>query len=434
MLYSKEQIERANSRNISDFFRGLGYSADYESGEMHIHGFGGLKVNESTHEYYIHSRQVGGYGLANCLQTALNVSFPEAMKMALDGELPNSHEKDKSYSDKPFPNGEVFPGGEWRKPTVEKVKKEFIMPQKAADNKRIFAYLTKQRCISPQVVNELIKSNLLYQDIKGNAVFLDVKDGVPCGAEFHGTGRKKYTVGKAKFADIENRVVIKTEPYIAEQVGEILKDEKDFKYVGYIYEHEANIAVSEQDAKTIYDIIEAISNSDIDKETLNEAVKSKLASFNGVAVGTNENFFEYKKIENPEKAYVFESAIDMMSFIHLHPDAKNCEFVSMGGLKPSAVNTLLQRNLKVVLCVDNDEAGKNFCKKFEGKCSVFTECHKNGVKDFNELLQKLNPKKNFYAAVEKISQWSEQAQRRAAIAKEAAANVRNNSLQAQYVR
>ena len=48
MLYSKEQIERANSRNISEFFRGLGYSADYESGEMHIHGFGGLKVNENT--------------------------------------------------------------------------------------------------------------------------------------------------------------------------------------------------------------------------------------------------------------------------------------------------------------------------------------------------------------------------------------------------
>lgn len=428
MLYSKEQIERANSRNISDFFRGLGYSADYESGEMHIHGFGGLKVNENTHEYYIHSRQVGGYGLANCLQTALNVSFPEAMKMALNGELPNSDEKDKSYSDKPFPNGE------WRKPKEERVKKEFVMPQKAADNKRIFAYLTKQRCISPQVVNELINSNLLYQDIKGNAVFLDVKNGVPCGAEFHGTGQKKYTVGKAKFADIENRVVIKTEPYIAEQVGQILKDEKDFKYVGYIYEHEANIAVSEQDAKTIYDIIEAIGNSEIDKESLTETVKSKLASFNGVAVGTNENFFEYSKTQNPEKAYVFESAIDMMSFMHLHPNAVNCEFVSMGGLKPSAVNTLLQRNLKVVLCVDNDEAGKNFCKKFEGKCSVFTECHKNGVKDFNELLQKLNPKKNFYAVAYKISQWSEQAQRKAAIAKEAAANVRNNSLQAQYVR
>jgi len=88
-------------------------------------------------------------------------------------------------------------------------------------------------------------------------------------------------------------------------------------------------------------------------------------------VGTNENFFEYCKTQNPEKAYVFESAIDMMSFMHLHPNAENCEFVSMGGLKPSAVNTLLQRNLKVVLCVDNDEAGKNFCKKFEGKCSVF---------------------------------------------------------------
>lgn len=425
MLYSEEQIQRANDQSISDFFRAMGYSADYESGEMHIHGFGGLKVDEERKLFCIHSRQVGGYGLVKCLQTALGLSYPEAIKAALNGELPSSMNKDNGYSKKQFPNGEL--------PKREKPVKEFIMPQKDKNNKRVFAYLTEQRRISPQVVNELINTGLLFQDVKGNAIFLDVKDGVPCGAEFHGTGRKSCTVGKTKFADIENRTVIKTEPYIAYRVGEILKDEKDMKFVGYIYENEANLAVSENDKKLITDIIEALQNSDIDKETLESTVKQKLKSFNGVAEGTAGNFFEYVKFPNPQGAYVFESAIDMMSFMHLHPSAKNCEFVSMGGLKPSVVETLLQRGLKVALCVDNDEKGKYFCENFGNRCTVITECYKNGVKDFNELLQKLNPPKNFTDTVKKISEWSDRVQEKAAAAKEALYE-NNKPLKTQYVR
>ncbi len=433
MLYSNEQIERANAQSITKFFRGMGYSADYESGEMHIHGFGGLKVDEDRKLFHIHSRQVGGYGLINCLRTAFNLSFPEAAKMALNGEMPNSQTKDTNYAKRQFPNGgNIFAQGK-APPKREKPVKEFIMPQKDKNNRRIFTYLTQQRRISPQVVNELINTGLLFQDVKGNAIFLDVKDGVPCGAEFHGTGRKMYTIGNTKFADIENRTVIKTEPYIAYQVGEILKSEKDIKYVGFIYENEANIAANEQNAKLIADIIEAVQNSDIDRETLDSTVKQKLKSFNGVAEGTAGNFFEYVKFPNPTGAYVFESAIDMMSFMHLHPNAQNCEFVSMGGLKPSVVETLLQRGLQVALCVDNDEKGKFFCKSFGERCTVFTECHKHGVKDFNELLQKLNPKKNFSDTVKKISDWSDRVQEKAAAAKEALYE-NNKPLKTQYVR
>ncbi len=426
MLYSDEQIQRANDQSITDFFRSMGYSADYESGEMHIHGFGGLKVDEERKLFHIHSRQVGGYGLVYCLQTALGMSYPEAIKTALNGEMPNSNTKDFSYTKRQFPNGEL-------PPKREKPVKEFIMPQRDKNNRRIFSYLTQERRISPQVVNELINTGLLFQDVKGNAIFLDIKDGVPCGAEFHGTGRKKYTIGKTKYAEIENRTVIKTEPYIAYQVGEILKDEKDMKFVGYIYENEANIAANEQDAKLITDIIEAVRNSDIDKEMLESTVKQKLKSFNGVAEGTAGNFFEYVKFPNPQGAYVFESAIDMMSFMHLHPNAQNCEFVSMGGLKPSVVETLLQRGLKVALCVDNDEKGKYFCESFGDRCTVFTECHKHGVKDFNELLQKLNPKKNFTDTVKRISEWSYRVQEKAAAAKEALYE-NNKPLKTQYVR
>ena len=429
MYYTKEQIERANQQSITEFFRSNGYSCERKGREMHIHGFGGMKVDEVTQKYYIFSRQVGGVGLVDCLKKAFDLKFPEAVSMALNGEQPYSlySVQHTSYAHRQFPNGEL-------PQAREKPVKEFIMPAKGNDNKRVFAYLTKQRCISPKIVSELINANLLYQDDKGNAVFLDVKDSKPCGAEFHGTGSKKYMIGNTKFSDIENRQILKVPPYIAEKIGEILKDETQIKFVGYVYETEANIAASAEDIMTISGIAEAVKNSVTDIDELNNAVRKKLKSLNGTAAGTADNFFEYKKSENPEKAYVFESAIDMMSFMHLHPDTDNCEFVSMGGLKLSTVETLLHRNLKVVLCVDNDEAGKNFCKNFLDICMVFTECHKNGVKDFNELLQRLNPKKNFTDTVQRMSQWSDRVQQKVSIAREAFANDRNQSFKAKYVR
>ena len=90
MLYSDEQIRRAESRGITEYFRSIGYSCDREGREIHIHGFGGLKVREETQEYYIHSRRVGGVGLINCLIKAFDMTFPEAVKAALDGEEPGA--------------------------------------------------------------------------------------------------------------------------------------------------------------------------------------------------------------------------------------------------------------------------------------------------------------------------------------------------------
>jgi hypothetical protein len=55
--------------------------------------------------------------------------------------------------------------------TVER-ERSFSLPESAPDNKRVFAYLTKSRNIDPAVVNSLIKSNQLYQDNRGNCVFV----------------------------------------------------------------------------------------------------------------------------------------------------------------------------------------------------------------------------------------------------------------------
>lgn len=131
--------------------------------------------------------------------------------------------------------------------------------------------------------------------------------------------------------------------------------------------------------------IEEIQSRSIDRAAIDSEVKSKLKNYKGVAHGTSESYFSYDKGE-PKKAFVFESSIDLMSFIALHPDVTDCKFAAMAGLKPNVVEKLLASGLDVTLCVDNDQAGRNFCNQFGGRCKCFVECMMNNVKDFNELL------------------------------------------------
>ncbi len=111
--------------------------------------------------------------------------------------------------------------------------------------------------------------------------------------------------------------------------------------------------------------------------------------FKGVASGTADSVFSLK-IGTPNKAYIFESAIDLLSFRQLASPSKlqDSLLISMAGLKPSLLKPFAERGLVLYACVDNDEAGARFISD-----NHLTPCNKvlsdNGVKDFNELLQKI---------------------------------------------
>ena len=380
MFYTEEQIRRANERSISEYFRSQGYNCKQIRSETHIAGFGGFYVKDTAvpNPFYVHSQQVGGIGLVCCLMKVMNMPFKEAVQAALDGEQGRGEGKfeyDPGYK----PTQRYIPPRPEPKP-------EFIMPEKAGDNRRAYSYLTKTRYINPDVVNAFIRAGVLFQDTKGNAVFLHRENGKPCGAEIHGTSGKRYIVGNTPYSELCDRKVIPTEPYIAELVDQRLKD-TDLKYAGYVYEKNANIVVESKDYNVICGTIAEIRNSNIDRNAVENDVNSKLKNYKGVAPGTTESYFDFDK-GNPQKAYVFESSIDLMSFMSLHPDVTDCKFVAMAGLKPNVVEKLLEKNIPVTLCVDNDTAGQKFISQFGSRVRRFTECQQFGVKDFNELLCK----------------------------------------------
>ena len=282
---TKEQIESARGANLAEYFQTHGYECELRRDELHVKGYGGFFVNVNTNQWTCFSENKGGTNAVNCLTEMLGMDFKTAVRELAGGSI--------SYTPRRENN------------SFSAVKKQLVLPEKADNMKKVFAYLCQTRKINSEIVSQLAHDKLLYQDTRGNAVFVHRdKNGKIVGAEIQGT------------------------------------------------------------------------NSEI--------------RYKGVAQGTSESVFALK-IGEPKKAYVFESAIDLLSFKQLANPEKiqNSVLVSMTGLKPNTLKSLMENGVKMFSCVDNDEAGINFTTT-----NKLTPCQKilaeNGVKDYNELLQKFS--------------------------------------------
>lgn len=281
---TKEQIEAARSANLAEYFRANGYDCEQRKDELHIKGYGGFYVNVNSNAWTCFSENKGGTNAINCLTEMLGMDFKTAVKELAGSALSYiPRRENNSFSER---------------------KKDLVLPGKADNMKKVFAYLCKTRGISSEIVSQFAHDKLLYQDVSGNAVFVHKNEsGEIVGAEIQGTNSEKR--------------------------------------------------------------------------------------YKGVAQGTSESVFSVK-IGEPKKCYVFESAIDLMSFKQLANPEKiqNSVLVSMAGLKLNLLKGIAEKGMKIYSCVDNDEAGRNFTKT-----NNLTPCRKiledNGVKDYNELLQKL---------------------------------------------
>lgn len=285
---TKEQIERARQASLADYVRSKGFECEQCRRELHVKGFGGLNINLDTNSWYCFSQNKGSKNPIDCLTEIFGMDFKEAVVELAGGGY--------TYSDdyKPFRPSNTA--------NEHKSSKELILPEKADNMKRVYAYLCNTRKIAPEVVSKLAHDGLLYQDIKGNAVFLHMVDKKIVGAEIQGTSTYKR--------------------------------------------------------------------------------------YKGVATGTSNSVFSLQ-YGVPNKCYVFESTIDLISFSQIASEdvLKNSVLVSMAGLKPSAIQPYKDKGLEIISCVDNDEAGQSFTES-NGLASFREQLISEGVKDWNDLLKK----------------------------------------------
>lgn len=191
MQVTKQQIESARNGSLADFFIRNGYETEQHGTELHIKGFGGLYVNTETNSWYQFSEQRGDKNPVNCLTSVLGMDFPSAVSALSTVGF---------AKEKPF----VSTASSIKTSRSEEQNSALEMPVNEHYKNRIFAYLIKERCIDPALVQELVDKKLLYQgtikytrngeekEAKGNAVFVQKdSEGKISGAEIHGTSTYK---------------------------------------------------------------------------------------------------------------------------------------------------------------------------------------------------------------------------------------------------
>ena len=279
MQYTEEQIIRANQTDLVSFLNAQGEQLMKSGKEYRWKKHDSVTV--SGNRWYRHSLGSGGYPV-DFVMEFYNATFPEAVKM-LTGEE-----------------------GEGRNSACPAPSPDFRLPEKEENNEKIIRYLTENRGIEKNLVEEWISSGDIYEEKKHhNVVFVGRDaDGIPRYAHCRGTGETKYR-------------------------GDVAESDKSY---GFCHR------------------------------------------------GTDNQLF------------VFEAAIDLLSFIQLFPkDWKKRSYLSLGGISSAALMAFLSERpqiTSVFLCLDNDHAGNEASEKLaieipDGYSVIRL---KPSRKDWNEIL------------------------------------------------
>ena len=163
--FTDEQKILANSIDLEEFLRMRGEKLErvgrehkliyYDSSGRHD----SITLRGST--WFDHKNQVGG-GAIKFMQEFYDMDFQTAVQELLGQTVtPLSHSPPKV--------------------SAKEEKKEFRLPEANTNMHRVYAYLIKQRFISPDIISHFAKQHTLYEDKEHhNAVFVGVdENGVP---------------------------------------------------------------------------------------------------------------------------------------------------------------------------------------------------------------------------------------------------------------
>ena len=176
--FTDEQKIRANNVDLVDFLRSQGEEVIRSGHEYRWKRHDSVTI--SGNRWFRHSAEEGGLAI-NFVQTFYNISFPDAVTMLMGGER----------------GAEFCQTGSIRQTDQkqERPRKPFALPLAHDNNRREYAYLTKQRCIDPNVISHFVRTKTLYEDSAyHNAVFVGLdENGVPR----HAHKKSTLTIGRS---------------------------------------------------------------------------------------------------------------------------------------------------------------------------------------------------------------------------------------------
>ncbi|MFT3950659.1 MAG: DUF3991 and TOPRIM domain-containing protein [Oscillospiraceae bacterium] len=167
--YSPDEISNARECDTLDVIsKTEGFTFERAGSEWHCKEHDSLVVFRDRKGWTWYARDLKGPTAIDWLMTVRGMEFKEAV-----GYLIGDH-RDSSYSvsaDRKRITERRFE--QVKKEDIPEKPKELVLPEKAQGQyKRVGAYLTISRGLDAEVVNYCIQNKQLYQDVKGNCVFL----------------------------------------------------------------------------------------------------------------------------------------------------------------------------------------------------------------------------------------------------------------------
>lgn len=163
--FTDEQKQLANSVDLAEYLRVRGEKLERAGIEHKLIYYDSSGKHDSItirgSKWFDHKNQTGG-GAIKFMQEFYGMDFQTAVQELLGQTVtPLSHSPPKV--------------------SAKEEKKEFRLPEANTNMHRVYAYLIKQRFISPDIISHFAKQHTLYEDKEHhNAVFVGVdENGVP---------------------------------------------------------------------------------------------------------------------------------------------------------------------------------------------------------------------------------------------------------------
>lgn len=171
-MIDKTDIDKARNMDLIDFLeRYKGFHFRCVGGEHRCTEHRSLAVKSDRHSWYWHSKGIGGYGAIDFLMKIDGYDFQGALQLLADEPT-------------------AAPLQPLSPPTAA-TQRDFILPEKAKNNRRAYAYLNVTRGIDSHIIKELFLKEYVYEDTKGNAVFVG----------YDGQGRPRYATLRGTYTD-----------------------------------------------------------------------------------------------------------------------------------------------------------------------------------------------------------------------------------------
>ncbi|WP_295211604.1 DUF3991 and toprim domain-containing protein [Ruminococcus sp.] len=169
--FSDEQIREARNMSTCEVISNVtGFSFERCGSEWKCKEHDSLRVFKDGKGWTWYSQNISGASCIDFLIKSEGYSWQQAMASLTKGQYTQSKYSSRSEEQLSAP-------------------KELKLPERTTEKySKVYAYLMQKRCIDVEVINHCVKHEQLYQDTRGNCVFVGKNDaGQPKYAMLRGT-------------------------------------------------------------------------------------------------------------------------------------------------------------------------------------------------------------------------------------------------------